>query len=259
MSERILSVLLSVIFGGALGSFANVLIIRWHDSVSIKGRSICPHCRMQLKARHLVPVLSWLFLRGECATCGKKIHIQYPLVEAAAIMLSVIAVLRHSPLTDPFTFLFEVIVSVGLLVPVVMDLRWKEIPVEYVAGLGLLAASYHLLLGNASIASIGLAGIGASAFFFIQRFVSRGRWVGAGDAWFGATMGAILATPAATALALYLSYLIGGGAALIGLLLGVFQRKHRLPFAPALTAGTLVTLWYGKTILTWVEHIYGRI
>ncbi len=257
MAALLLAIIFSCAFGGALGSFVNVLIIRWHAGVSLRGRSACVHCRTPLSPRYLVPMFSWILLHGACATCGKKIHPQYPLVELAAVILTLVAVLRHNPLTAPWAFLFEVLISVGLMVPVVMDLRWQEIPVEYMAGVGLLAGLYQVLLRQMPIAPLFLSVVGASAFFALQRVVSRGRWLGAGDVWIGGAMGAVLATPVLTGIALYLAYVIGGFVACVGLFLGTFKRKSRLPFAPALAAGTMLTLWHGDTLLRWLERMYG--
>ncbi len=240
----------SALLGSVLGSFANVVIIRWHEAAPISGRSKCPNCAKTIRPRHLVPILSWILLRGRCAECGKKIHVQYPLVEAAAAIFGVIAALRHDPLSDPRLFFFELLVTIGLLVPVVMDLRWKELPVEYLAGLGLFALFFH----PTTIFSTVIAAAGVAAFFGIQFFLSRGRWIGEGDIWFGAMMGAVLGTPLLAALAVYLAYLLGGFTAFVLLVFHAVKRGSRVPFAPALAAGTLIALWHGERILSWIAR-----
>jgi leader peptidase (prepilin peptidase)/N-methyltransferase len=70
--------------------------------------------------------------------------------------------------------------------------------------------------------------------------------------WFGAMMGFALGTPQASALGLYVGYLFGGLAALIGLAIGQVKRGSRIPFAPALAAGTMVALWYGDRIAAFI-------
>lgn len=73
------------IYGICFGSFYNVVIYRMPRDISIvkggEGRSFCPVCNHQLKAKDLVPVFSYLFLGGKCRYCGCKISIRYPLVE----------------------------------------------------------------------------------------------------------------------------------------------------------------------------------
>lgn len=243
---------LTALLGAVFGSFANVLIIRWHEEASLMGRSACPSCKKTLRPRHLVPVLSWIFLRGRCADCGAKIHYQYPLIEAAAAVFAMIAALRHDPVTDSVPFLFEFIVTIGLLVPVAMDIRWRELPVEYLVGLGAFSFATHAFLSPSSILDAVIAAALPVAFFGLQTILSRGKWVGAGDVWFGGMMGAILGTPLLAALGLYLGYLFGGLMALVGLLAGLYRRGSRVPFAPALAAGTLVALWHGDRILAWI-------
>lgn len=256
--ERVVGILFAAVMGGVLGSFANVVIIRWHEAAPITGRSHCPGCKRTLRPRHMVPVLSWILLGGGCADCKRKIHVQYPVVEALCAALAVVAAARWDPFggMTSFGFLFELILSVGLVVPVVMDLRWKELPVEYLVGFGALllalrgawgiaggeAASPGVLVWNAAAIAFG------AAVFLVQIVLSRGRWVGQGDAWFGGVMGAALGWPGVI-LGIYFAYLIGGSVALAGLLGGVWKRGTRLPFAPALAAGTLCTVWFGERIL----------
>lgn len=72
------------VFGSLLGSFSNVVILRMSQGTSvIFPPSSCPKCKHQLHASDLVPVLSWLFLRGKCRYCGVEISKQYPVVEFA--------------------------------------------------------------------------------------------------------------------------------------------------------------------------------
>ena len=72
------------IFGLIVGSFLNAVIYRLEEKESfLKGRSYCPRCKHVLNWKDLIPVLSFLILRGRCRYCGKKISFQYPLVELA--------------------------------------------------------------------------------------------------------------------------------------------------------------------------------
>ncbi len=74
---------LVAIVGSLIGSFANVVVYRWPRGESVvRPRSRCPGCGRTLSPLDLVPVLSWLALRGRCRTCGARIAVRYPLVEA---------------------------------------------------------------------------------------------------------------------------------------------------------------------------------
>ncbi len=71
------------LIGLVVGSFLNVVVWRLPRRLSIvRPPSACPKCGRRLAARDLVPVLSWLFLRGRCRYCGAPIAVRYPLVEA---------------------------------------------------------------------------------------------------------------------------------------------------------------------------------
>src|SRR3989344_6482284 len=78
----------SVALGAILGSFINALVYRFNTGRGMGGRSHCMHCGHTLSAVDLVPVFSFLFLRGRCRYCGVKLSLQYPLVEVAAAVLS---------------------------------------------------------------------------------------------------------------------------------------------------------------------------
>lgn len=73
-----------IVFGGLLGSFCNVVILRIAESRSVVfPPSSCPYCKHRLGVTDLIPVLSWLYLRGACRYCKSRISVQYPLVEAS--------------------------------------------------------------------------------------------------------------------------------------------------------------------------------
>ena len=69
--------------GLIIGSFLNVVILRYNTGRSFGGRSACMTCQSELKAYELIPLFSFITLRGRCLSCKTKISIQYPLVEFA--------------------------------------------------------------------------------------------------------------------------------------------------------------------------------
>ena len=79
--------------GGAIvGSFAAALAIRWEDGRSVvHGRSACDACRAPVRARDLVPLLSYLALRGRCRDCGAAIDPRHPAIELAAMLAGAVA------------------------------------------------------------------------------------------------------------------------------------------------------------------------
>lgn len=255
------SVLLSAaIVGSFFGSFINVVAIRVHEESSIMGRSHCVHCKAKLHPKHLVPVLSWLIQRGKCAMCGKPIHIQYPLVELAAAILAVIAVSRYLPGAEWSWMAFEFFFTLTLLIFVVMDMRWMELPLELMIASGIVFSIWHMVLQNMDGSTIltvlwshfmGFAAI--TLFFIFQYVISAKRWIGAGDIWLGGMLGMVLGWPL-VGIGLYFAYLFGGFAALILLLTKKIKPKSRIPFAPALITGAYAAIWWGEGIINWISH-----
>ncbi|MBI5655151.1 prepilin peptidase [Candidatus Uhrbacteria bacterium] len=260
--ERLFGIIFAAVLGGILGSFVNVLILRWHSGKGIGGRSSCPQCKKTIKARHLIPVLSWLWLRGKCAYCGKKINNQYVLVEAAALVLGIIAAMRWDPFAQPM-FWFEFLLSVALIVPFVMDLRWQELPVEYLIGVGLAGLAFRLFgLWGSTVYLTGLgittsifALVATTVFFGLQIILSKGKWLGMGDFYFGLMMAGVLGWPLVV-VGVYAAYILGAVVATVGLALGLVRRKSKLPFAPALAAGTMVAVWFGPQIAGWLKYAF---
>ena len=77
---------LLIIFGAIFGSFANVCIYRLPKEQSIsKKRSYCFHCKKKIQWFYNVPIFSYIFLKGRCANCNKKIPIQYLIVEIVSV------------------------------------------------------------------------------------------------------------------------------------------------------------------------------
>lgn len=260
MIQLLLQIVFGAILGACLGSFANVLAIRLHDESSLMGRSMCPACRHPIAPRHLVPLFSWLALRGACADCGAAIHIQYPIVELVTACLGIIAAVRSDPFSDPM-FYAELLLSTALVVFVVMDIRWTELPLELMILVGSFAVIGRLVIAImnglllSELVSLGLAFAVAIGFFGLQWAVSKGNWLGSGDIWFGAMMAAILAWPA-TVIGMYLAYLAGGIVVTVLFLLGYIRRGMRIPFAPALASGLLLTLWFGERVERWVSYAF---
>jgi len=260
MIESVLRIAFAAVLGACFGSFANVLAIRLHEESSLVGRSKCPACEKPIRPRHLVPIFSWLALRGRCADCGAKIHVQYPLVELSAALLSIIAAVRSDPFSDP-TFYGEMLLSVGLVVLVVMDLRWKELPLELMCLIGAcglmvrLGASFALGDVKIEIVLIFFALALAVGFFGAQWLLSKGKWLGSGDIWFGAMIALVLGWPGTPA-AMYLAYLVGGFVVACLFVARIIKRGTRVPFAPALAVGMLLAMWFASPIQQWLSYAF---
>jgi prepilin signal peptidase PulO-like enzyme (type II secretory pathway) len=95
----------------------------------------------------------------------------------------------------------------------------------------------------------------ATLFFSLQWMVSRKRWIGSGDVWMAAVLGAVLGWPS-VGIAVYFAYIFGGGAAILLLISGRLTPGSRVPFAPALAAGALAAIWWTPWIMAWLAYAF---
>jgi leader peptidase (prepilin peptidase)/N-methyltransferase len=236
-------------FGLIIGSFLNALSFRLHTGLSVAhGRSRCMSCNHTLGVLDLVPVLSYLVLRGRCRYCGSRISLQYPLVEAAAGALSVGVYLNTITM---LSFALEFVVWMCILFIVVYDMRHSIIP--WGASLLLLgAALVSLFVHNAPSLQTLIAGPILALPLALISLVSLGRWMGWGDSVFELSLGWLLGLSAG------LSGLLVGiwTGAILGVLLVLwaqrpwivtsagFTMKSELPFAPFLALGAAVAYFF---------------
>jgi prepilin signal peptidase PulO-like enzyme (type II secretory pathway) len=253
---RILTSVFAIVLGAVLGSFANVLVIRMKEGESIGGRSRCVSCRRTLRPSELIPIVSWFALRGKCSSCGKRIHWQYPAVEAVMAILSFIAFSRAPEFFDARAAAivgFEIALSFVLLVIAAFDLRWQLVPVDFVLWSAVILSGWRIALGVPWVGLvIGAAVISGSLGLIV--IGSRGRLMGEGDPYVGLLMGAVLGFPLAV-YGVLASFVLGGSIAAALLIERAVTRKTAIPFVPFLAAGTLVALWYREPLLLLSRYV----
>jgi len=235
------------LFGMILGSFLNVCIDRIPRAESLAaGRSHCDSCGRSLSALELIPVISYLALRGRCRNCGARIPVRVPLVEIGTGLLFGLIWLRYP--ASPEALLIAAYGAL-LIVILVIDLERGRIlnKLSYPAiGLALLAVPFtpgrdaaQLLIGGA--AAFGL-------LLLIAWIYPAG--MGMGDVKLAAFIGLTVGHPQVW-LALFLAF-VGGGLISGGLVLArVIGRRDPIAFGPFLAAGAMATLLYGEQILNW--------
>jgi prepilin signal peptidase PulO-like enzyme (type II secretory pathway) len=250
------------LLGLLIGSAINAIVWRLHVEKSwVRGHSMCPDCEHPLAAKDLVPVFSWVFLRGRCRYCNQPIHWQYPVVELTTAALFGLSTAVLAPDTAKGYILLAIWLwlLVQLLILAVYDLRWMLLPDKVIfpaigvalAQLVLLAAwsgSYHVWLGPL------LAALLAGGGFWILASVANGKLMGGGDVKLVVLMGLILGMQR-TALALFIGF---DTAAIVGIALILTHRRKKsdyLPFGPFLIAGTIVAFLYGAQIIHWYLNI----
>lgn len=140
----------------------------------------------------------------------------------------------------------------GLALFAVTDARWRILPVEAMIGVGVICAILRIVTGSLSLISSVLGIVFAVCFFGVQYGVSRGRWLGAGDPWMAAMIGAVLGWPL-VGISVYFTYMLG-----IFVIAWAFTRRqiaHRLryPFGPLLAVGAQLALFFGPDILAFLR------
>lgn len=271
-------------FGLIVGSFLNVLILREGSGRTVLGRSSCASCGRTLLWFDLIPVASWLFLKGKCRQCSSRISVQYPIVEAATCIL--FALIGFSELDLVLKILGALIVSLYIAI-FVYDLYHTLIPDYWsyaAAALAFLyacAAAFLIFDPNIRIEidvwQLILSGPAAALPLFSLWFISRGAWMGLGDVklalsigwllgpWIGiiAILGAfVLGALISICILLPLPYLaewarsLGlpaprtrqAGITSLSRMKGPFTMQSEVPFGPFLIASCL---------LFWFLQIYG--
>lgn len=260
-------VVLFGLFGLIVGSFLSVLIVRGGVR-ALSGRSACMSCGRGILWYDLIPVLSWMWLRGRCRFCGSKISAQYPLVELATALL--FAVLGAAPI-HIILRLLALPISALLIAISVYDLRHTIIPDAWVWTFnGLALFSIITIEGSLTAFNISyalLSGPAVALPLFTLWLVSRGRWMGLGDAKLALGIGWLLG-PFLGIGALFLAFIIGALVSVFILLplphvAAYFSKrgiarlsnspprltmKSEIPFGPFLVASCL---------FVWISQMYG--
>jgi leader peptidase (prepilin peptidase) / N-methyltransferase len=177
------------LLGLLVGSAINAVVWRLYVGRSwVKGRSECPECHHQLAARDLVPVLSWLALRGRCRYCRSRIHWQYPVVEAVTALLFALSMARLAPvsLADWGQLGLWLAILTMLIILAVYDTRWMLLPDKIMVPaivLGLVYVVFEMWHTGSWTSARGplLAALMVGCAFYALVAVSKGRAMGGGD------------------------------------------------------------------------------
>ncbi len=240
--------LLVFILGLAIGSFINVVVIRLSAGERLNGRSYCRNCRSTLFWYHNIPVFSFLCLGGRCAFCRQRISWQYPLVELTTGLVFVLGA-YYMPADDWWWLLTYLVLAAWVVILFVFDFRFKVLP-DIITLSGAVALFFLNLARGQSLISLLIAVLAGTGFFAVQYFISRGRWIGAGDIRLGALMGAALGWPQ-VAVAVVLAYWLGAVVGLALLFNKKYSLKSELAFGTFLTAATLAVFIWGEEMVSW--------
>ncbi len=265
---EILTILAIFYLGTIIGSFLNVLILRLPRENSILGRSECPSCHASLKSRDLIPLFSFLLLKGKCRSCSAKISSRYFLIEllTGALFTVAFSVIDPSTLIGYFETLRAWFILAVLVVVFVIDFEHflildKIIFPSTLALLGLNIVS-DLLSSNSllSLSSLTLSGLLAAALtagaFYLLWLFSRGRWIGFGDVKLMSFLGLALAIPQIF-VGLFIAFVSGGLLGVLLLATGQKKMQSKLPLGTFLSVGSALALLWGHGLLHWYLSLIG--
>ena len=263
--------------GLCLGSFINALIWRLylqakpaykkkHEDFSIvHGRSMCMHCKHQLGFWDLIPVVSWVALRGRCRYC----HHKYPDTPISELLTPLLFILSF--VFWPMSFdaegtasiIFWLIFLTGFIALALYDLKWYLLPnriifplyavviVQVIISLAFFNLGFDGLLLVLSSILIG------GGIFYILYQISGGKWIGGGDVKLGFLIGAILGKPMLSILFIFVASLIGTLFAIPLLVKGSLKRTSHLPFGPFLLISAFIVTLFGTNLINTYVKLVG--
>ncbi len=243
------------ILGLIIGSFLNAVIFRLKEDESfIGGRSRCMHCSHALSWLDLVPVFSFIFLRGRCRYCKKQISFQYPLVELITATVFALIAYNLQPTTYNLNFWFSCVMASFFIVIAVYDYKHYLILDKIVfPALGLVTI-YNIFSGNFIEGLLGAAMV--AGFFAAQYYLSKGRWIGFGDVKLGLVLGSLLGVKLGIIM-LIVAYCLG---AIVGIFLIAVGRKKlgsELPFGVFLSFSAIIMMIVGQRLAEWYFNLIG--
>ena len=255
-------------FGACVGSFLNVCIYRIpRDESVVTPRSHCPHCNALIPWYLNIPVLSWLCLRGTCASCKGPISFRYTLVELLTALLFLAVFMKWAapealhmlpiphPLIVPVYWLF----LAGLVLGTFVDFEHFIIPDSVTVGgmaLGPILSAFVPLLHAQEVWWRGLLSscIGMAAGFGLLYAVA---WIGEkafkkeamgfGDVKLMGAIGAFLGWEAVL-FTVFVSSLLGSACGLLMIAFGGVKLQSRIPFGPYLSAAALIWVFWGPAL-----------
>jgi len=243
---------LYIILGLFIGSFLNVVALRIPNKESIiYPPSHCPTCNHRLSFLDLVPIFSYLGLKGKCRYCGEKISPIYPFGEFITLIVFLLI---------PYYFGYskELIVAypfaIIMIAITLSDIRYHIIPnaITYPGFILLLILRLFVHTGSIWTYLIGTL-VGGGLLLFIA-ILSRGG-MGGGDVKIYFIIGLVLGWQQ-TLLSIFFASAIGAIVGVLLIALGLVKRKQMVPFGPSIFLGTMLAYFLGNDIWNWYFNLF---
>lgn len=241
------------VIGSVIGSFLNVVIWRVPQEISfVGGRSYCPKCHKTLKAYDMIPIFSWILLRGKCRFCRSPISIRYPLIELAGALLAVWCFHRFEFTLDTIVVF---IVVITLLAVTMIDFDTMTIPNGLI--IFLIFPIIILCILHPEINFINrLIGFFLISLPMYLLTLLIPDCFGGGDIKLIAVCGFMLGWQMVL-LAMFIAILAGGVYAFYLILSKKAKKGAHIAFGPYICLGVMLSMFYGSQLIHAYLSLFG--
>ncbi len=241
-----------LLIGVCFGSFVSAISWRIPRKISfVKGRSICPECKNQIKWYDNIPLLSYIFLYGKCRNCKRKISLRYPVIELSS-GIGFVLIYQFVGIDSIIKLILSLAIFVILLTIFVIDIEHQIIPDSLIFIGIIIVLFYSLLTIDHSLFTNLFSGFLAASFLMLIHLITKGRGMGLGDVKF-AVLGGMMIDLKFVPLWLLTSFLTGAVVGIILILIRRAKLKTKIAFGPFLIIGIGITLIFGDFLLTFLK------
>lgn len=253
---------IAALLGLAVGSFGNVVIYRVPRGESVVSPpSACPRCGTGIAPQHNVPVLSWLWLRGRCATCREPISVRYPLVEASVGALFGLIVWQFGISWETLLLLVGAWAAVVLAA---IDIDVQRLPRVIVGPWAAFTVAVIVISVVSQqewwVGARSVIGAVALGLFYFVAFIAYPRGMGWGDVTVAPVLGLVLAYFGWSELIVgaFMAFVWGIVAAIVPMIRARSVVGVKIPFGPWMFLGAATGIVLGNLIGDWyMERILG--
>lgn len=236
------------LLGLIFGSFLNVCIFRIPRDQSISyPPSHCTKCNQKIKSYDLIPIISYIFLRGKCRFCGDKISFKYPLIELITGVLFALLYIKYG---FSFQFIKFAVFICLLLVIGIIDFETTDVYLKTTLT-GIIAGIIFIISGcfySINILPYILGGLLGGGIISVIILLTHG--MGWGDAEICFVAGLFLGFKL-TVLMLFLAFVIGGFTGILLIITKKKSRKDYIPFGPFIAIAAIITVFLGEHMLNY--------
>ena len=242
--------ILALLFGLIWGSFLGVVKDRLDDPRSIFwGRSKCVKCKRTLGLIDLVPIISFVFLRGKCRYCKQPIALSHLIVEVLSAGLAIATYIFYGLSASSFILFCSLSF---LMLASLSDIENQEVDMAIFA-IGMIFAVVFRVMSGYPLQGMIFGPISFALIPFLLYLINREKWMGLGDTFYALWAGILVGFPQSIAM-VFVAFFIGAVFGIIKLLSGT--TSHRVAFGPFLAVSAIFGVFYSSVILDYLQVFY---